>query len=221
MQCQHVDEHGHPCGAKPLTGREFCFFHCQDRKVREMRRQAQTRGGSQPKKKAPLPPLNFNFGDPRTMPEALSQMADEVRAGTLAPKTATAIGQLMDRALDALKVGFLAEELAEVRRIIEAEKGLPPDFLASIEHARKVEDDRTFKERVVELSRVIQADMDQAEARRSTYGGKDAAAKEQDDKPADRSSDSDRAGGKENRQAADGGATYTGSAVDENRSERK
>jgi hypothetical protein len=151
LKCQHDDQDGHQCGASALKGRRHCFFHCQDKDIREIRKHAQSAGGSQRKPKASLPALNFNFSDPREIARVLSQLAQLVYTARLDRRRAETISRLGDRALRALEIGSLATEQAKIKRVIEAEKTLPPNFAAEIEQSRQAGDDASFRRQVLEL----------------------------------------------------------------------
>jgi hypothetical protein len=178
MNCQFVDANGRQCRAKALKGGKHCFFHSREKKVREQRRQAQSQGGSQPKTKAALPALNFNFSDPRQIPQLASQLAELVYFGRLDRRRAETISRLAGRALGALEAGAFADELAQMKQVAEAEKSLPADLAASIEQSERAADDASFRRRVVELRRRLEQEQREAAANQSTEFDKNSEDRE-------------------------------------------
>lgn len=126
MRCEHKDDGGRQCRAQALNGRARCFFHAQEEETRQRRLEAQTRGGSRPKKtRANLPPLQFNFEDPRKISSTLTKLAELVYTGGLDVKDALAIGRLAGLALAALDAGVFADEIARLKRRADAENAQP------------------------------------------------------------------------------------------------
>ncbi len=154
MACKGTNKRGGPCKAKVVRKSDYCYFH--NAALSGKRRAAQSQGGrARRPSRLPLPPLNFHFDDPATIARTLSVVAELVYLGQLSAKRAGAIARLAAIALDALDASKVAEEVAHVKAIAEAEKMFSPDSTDATKF-KQAEEDASFRSQLVELSRQIE-----------------------------------------------------------------
>lgn len=154
MICKQINKRGQPCQAKVEAGSNFCYFH--NPASRNKRRASQSLGGQRSHRPRPAPPpLNFHFDDPATIAGTFSVVAELVYLGQLSAKRAGAIARLAAIALEALNASKVAQDLAHLKTIADAEKSFAPDE-NDAQKFKEAEEDAAYKRRVVELTRRLQ-----------------------------------------------------------------
>jgi hypothetical protein len=157
MRCKYIKENGCQCQSKAQTGDidGYCFFHSLDPETIKKRGQAQKLGGTRGRRKySVLPPLTFHFYDPLKIPWELSALADRVYLGVISVERAIAIGRLSNWSLPALVAGAVAEDVAHVKQIADAEKVFAPDSNGANEF-KQADEDASFRREVVELAKYL------------------------------------------------------------------
>ena len=121
-QCTAKRTDGSPCGARPLTGSDRCFFHAPDRA--EDRQQAQRAGGRgahrRPAVLSDAPDLPLETV--QDMKTAGSAVFNEVRRGQLDAKVGNCLFVGPSVLLRIEEQAAVFRELAELRRELEAVK---------------------------------------------------------------------------------------------------
>lgn len=115
-QCAGTHKDGRPCTARVIGAGDYCFAH-DPRRVEE-RRAARERGGrhrARARRVEKLVPATL-----RPMIGTLLGALDEVRAGDLDPKAASAMAALAGAITRAYGVGVLEERLAALEAAQEA-----------------------------------------------------------------------------------------------------
>ncbi len=108
MTCKQLKDDGEPCGASPMTGSDYCFYHNPAVSV-EMKHAAHVKGGqaNRARVKEPLPPITANkSGD---VVQLLEDTVNRVRMGSLDLRVANSIGFLSGHLLKALELSELEE----------------------------------------------------------------------------------------------------------------
>jgi hypothetical protein len=124
--CKSKKQNGQPCGARPVAGSEFCYFH--DPTSSPSRREAQSRGGrAKPPRLQirPLPPFELDLRDPSKIREMLTYAANRLIRREMDPKEVHALAHLVQCALQAYDVGDLQKKLAQLERLQNTESGIP------------------------------------------------------------------------------------------------
>ena len=159
MTCKFVGKDGRRCQAKALTSRTFCFFHNPEDETREERRRAQSLGGRGRRRTAvALPPLDFNFESPRKIARTMGELSELVYGGVISEKRADTIGRLSGHALRAIEAGTIAENVAQTKRMAEAERAAPIDFTTTFAtEFEEADESEEYRKKVVALAERIKA----------------------------------------------------------------
>lgn len=141
--CEGVTADGRSCSARAMDGSPFCFFH--DPEKHEQRRQAQRKGGRrQSRLLANSPPREFTFSDPAEIAEFLAYVANRIVRGELDAKIANAVAYCADCALRAHGAGTIAERLARLERLQQAEENRG---VSTTDYSSHFEDEEELKHR--------------------------------------------------------------------------
>jgi len=125
MQCKFVKENNIQCGAKPLKGEEFCFFHSQDPKITEKRQSASSSGGtSRVNNLGRIVPVSSYFSL-KTVSEVLSLLEftiNDYLQGKIAREKASCIGYLANITIGAIKDNTFEQRLEVIENVLKQSK---------------------------------------------------------------------------------------------------
>ena len=127
-RCQAPTKSGKPCGAAPMEG-GLCFLHANPNKARELGRiggrKKHTFAYATPESLAPL-------DNAVAVRDALARWIPDLIAGKLPPKIATPLASLLNlqlRAIEAIEVPNLKEQIAEAKKCLAEIEGVTIDAL--------------------------------------------------------------------------------------------
>jgi hypothetical protein len=112
IRCKGTNRKGEPCGAPPLDGSDYCFFHDPDREAE--RQAARIKGAKSPRRKTVVLAGNADFTDAGDVRGLLASMIREVMN--------TPTGVRMDIVKKARCVGYLSEKLLKALELSEIEE---------------------------------------------------------------------------------------------------
>lgn len=118
MECQANRRNGERCKGHAMAGSDFCFTHNPN--MTDRRNAARKKGGSQGKARtltADAPPVPL--ASPNDVESLLAETINQTRRGELDAKTANTIGYLSGVLLKAMEYGRLADEIAELKQLVE------------------------------------------------------------------------------------------------------
>lgn len=130
--CALVKPNGQPCGARPLDGSQWCWFHDPDRALE--RTAGRRAGGVNRSRKAAVLPIDTPdtpLRNAQDVIELLGATINHVRRGQLDPKIANSVGYLGSVALKAIEQTMLGSCISALesilnRRAMGAESSFDP-----------------------------------------------------------------------------------------------
>lgn len=117
MQCEFTKPDGTRCRAMALRDAKHCL--CHDEQSRGIWKDAIKKGGLQKKKPtvlAEVPVMN----ELKDIMPFINQCIKELRSGDLPPRTANAIGYLINIGMEALKLNNIERKLKEWEHVIQS-----------------------------------------------------------------------------------------------------
>lgn len=118
MQCQAMKRDGEQCKGYAMSGSDFCFTHNPN--TSDQRKDARRKGGSKGKARTlSADSLSVSLTSPNDIESLLAETINQTRRGELDAKTANTIGYLSGVLLKAIEYGSLADEITELKRLVE------------------------------------------------------------------------------------------------------
>ncbi len=112
-RCVFIRDGGVCCSSRPMTNRDYCFWHDPDKA--EERRRAGKSGGSRGKTKClPQDTEDFEVNDASTVVRLLERSINQTLRGEIDPKVANAVGYLSNIILRAREQCELDAKITEI-----------------------------------------------------------------------------------------------------------
>lgn len=124
MQCKFAKENNNQCEAEALKGKDFCFFHSQDEKVKEKRIKASSEGG---KSKLELETCvsKSDYFSLKTVSEVLGLLEftmNNYLQGKINRSKASCIGYLASITIGAIKDNSFEQRLEVIENVLKQSK---------------------------------------------------------------------------------------------------
>jgi len=124
MQCKFVKKNNNQCEAKALKGKDFCFFHSQDGRVKEKRIKANSEGG---KSKLELETCvsKSDYFSLKTVSEVLGLLEftmNNYLQGKINKSKASCIGYLASITISAIKDNSFEQRLEVIENALKQSK---------------------------------------------------------------------------------------------------
>lgn len=124
QRCRGKTKEGRPCGAPAIAGRDYCYFHAHPEQAR-IQGQKGGRGNRYAATDLTVP----ENGTSQALAAVLDRALEELLAGRLQPRIATALAQLVNTRRRLTERVELERRIAQLERQMESEQshgaGLP------------------------------------------------------------------------------------------------
>lgn len=121
--CQFIKPDGEHCQARPMHGKDFCYFHDPDRA--DARREASRAGGLKARPKSlPENTPDVDLSDVASVIGLLSRTINQTLRGEVDPRIANAVGYLSSMILRAKEESEIAERLERLEEVLKEGKGI-------------------------------------------------------------------------------------------------
>lgn len=128
-QCRGLKQDGERCGARPIAGGRYCFFHAPG--LEERRQEVRRAGGITRTRRIAVLPVDTPDAPLKTIGDVSALMAETInhtRRGQLDPRVANALGYLAGILLKSLEQGEIEERLMRLEALMGTKNSQAGEF---------------------------------------------------------------------------------------------